>query len=247
MLKFLGRGSAFNTKEGNTAAYIKEDGCLLLIDCGSNIFEKIISRGLLDDVTEVNVAITHRHPDHVGSLGDLIFYCFFKKKIKVNLWSEDYYLTELLLLNGVTRDKYEFKYSGNIGKMNATIRFVYANHTGVYKNAQGEISEQYSVYERPIDLFSCYSIIIEKEGKSLFYSGDVKYVPWWDEGNHDIYYIDTCFADYPDNVHYNVDHLLKDIQSRDESLINKVWCMHLDSDQTITRAKECGFNVVENE
>ena len=31
-LKFLGRGSAFNVKEGNTSAYYKKDNMLLLID-----------------------------------------------------------------------------------------------------------------------------------------------------------------------------------------------------------------------
>ena len=39
-LKFLGRGSGFNTKEGNTAAYCIKDDMLLLIDCGESVFQK---------------------------------------------------------------------------------------------------------------------------------------------------------------------------------------------------------------
>lgn len=50
MLKFLGRGSAFNTEEGNTSAYIKENRTLFLIDCGSNIFERIMFKDLLYDL-----------------------------------------------------------------------------------------------------------------------------------------------------------------------------------------------------
>ena len=38
MLKFLGRGSAFNTKEGNTSAYyITKNNNLILFDCGSTV------------------------------------------------------------------------------------------------------------------------------------------------------------------------------------------------------------------
>lgn len=37
-LKFLGRGSGYNVKEGNTSAYIIKNNSLLLIDCGNDIF-----------------------------------------------------------------------------------------------------------------------------------------------------------------------------------------------------------------
>ena len=40
-LNFLGRGAAFNPKEGNTAAFIKEGDRLLLIDCGESVFRQI--------------------------------------------------------------------------------------------------------------------------------------------------------------------------------------------------------------
>ena len=73
-LKFLGRGSAFNVKEGNTSAYYKKDNILLLIDCGTTVFKSILDQHLLDNVKEVNVLITHLHDDHVGSLSSLIRY-----------------------------------------------------------------------------------------------------------------------------------------------------------------------------
>ena len=45
-LKFLGRGSAFNVKEGNTAAYYKEGDKMLLIDCGETVFSTIVKHML---------------------------------------------------------------------------------------------------------------------------------------------------------------------------------------------------------
>ena len=77
-LTFIGRGSAFNVKEGNTSSYIKKGGHLLLIDCGSDVFKNLIEKNILKDVSEVDVLLTHMHPDHFGSLGDLIFYTYFK-------------------------------------------------------------------------------------------------------------------------------------------------------------------------
>ncbi len=49
-LKFLGRGAAFNPKEGNNSAYFIENNQLFLIDCGENIFERLVENGLLESV-----------------------------------------------------------------------------------------------------------------------------------------------------------------------------------------------------
>ena len=68
-LKFLGRGAAFNPKEGNNSAYFIENNQLFLIDCGENIFERLVENGLLESVESINLMITHTHSDHVGSLG----------------------------------------------------------------------------------------------------------------------------------------------------------------------------------
>ena len=43
-LLFLGRGAAFNPKEGNTSAYFLENNQLFLIDCGESVFERIINK-----------------------------------------------------------------------------------------------------------------------------------------------------------------------------------------------------------
>ena len=243
-LKFLGRGSAFNVKEGNTSAYIKKNGTLFLIDCGSNIFERIINNNLLEGVENVYVAITHRHPDHVGSLGDLIFYCYYVLKIKVCLLDNyDYELRQYLLTVGVTRDKYNTS-DNYIEDLNLNIQKVSAYHCKVYQNAHGDIYDNYRESDNPINLFECNSFKITYNNKSIFYSGDTSYVLFREVRDYDEYYIDCCIADYNGNVHYNVNKLYSDCIDANIN-IQKVWCMHFDSDEAIDRAKELGFNVVE--
>ena len=63
-LKFLGRGAAFNPKEGNNSAYFIENNQLFLIDCGESIFERLFENGLLKSVESINLMITHTHYDH---------------------------------------------------------------------------------------------------------------------------------------------------------------------------------------
>ena len=75
-LKFLGRGSAFNVKEGNTSAYFIEEDQLFLIDCGEDVFAKLKQKSLLGGVRVVNLMITHTHSDHIGSLGSLVLYLY---------------------------------------------------------------------------------------------------------------------------------------------------------------------------
>lgn len=84
-LIFLGRGSAFNTCEGNTSAYFIDNNELFLIDCGESVFGELKERNILNDVSCVNILITHTHSDHVGSIGSLIMYCYYVLKIGVNI------------------------------------------------------------------------------------------------------------------------------------------------------------------
>ena len=49
-LKFLGRGSAFNTAEGNTSAYHIIDNTLILFDCGETVFHTLIKNNKLSNL-----------------------------------------------------------------------------------------------------------------------------------------------------------------------------------------------------
>ena len=84
-LSFLGRGAAFNPKEGNNSAYFIENNQLFLIDCGESIFEKLVSTGLVDSVDTINLMITHTHSDHIGCLGTLAMYSYFTLQKPLNI------------------------------------------------------------------------------------------------------------------------------------------------------------------
>jgi len=235
MLKFIGTGSAFNTKLGNISAYIKENGILLLIDCGELTFDRILKMNLLDNVSEVHIVVTHTHPDHIGSLGSLIFYCHFIKKIKPIFHSADDKFIELLEFMGIT---YEHCYLYNcsfdrfaeIKTLNLQLLFIPTKHV------------------KEIDSFGILILNINTR-KNAYYSGDSCEIPkqilyGLECGELHCLYQDTCKADYHGNVHLSLRKLTELIP---EELRGRVWCMHLDGGFDVSEAKELGFNVAEIE
>lgn len=229
-LKFLGRGSAFNVKEGNTSAYIKLGDMLLLIDCGESVFQRILEKNLLDDIKEVNVLITHLHSDHCGSLSSLIMYCYFVKKIQPTiLYPDKREITDYLDLSGCTDDM-----------------FNYVNPDGIEINSLNlGITMCPSKHVEEIKSYS-YLLWLDEENK-IYYSGDTSIVS--DavlrllKRGHIIYH-DTCLADYKGNVHTSLRKLCESVPKEHRS---KVWCMHIDNIELIEKAKAEGFNVVEVE
>lgn len=82
-LKFLGTGSAFNTKLGNTSAYLlnNDKSAMLLFDCGETVFSKL--KPILEknkNISEFTICITHSHSDHIGSLPTLLYYLYYMYK-----------------------------------------------------------------------------------------------------------------------------------------------------------------------
>ena len=238
MLNFIGRGSAFNTKEGNNCAYIKKDEHLLLIDCGSSKFGRLIEANLLDGVKRITVLITHLHPDHIGSLGDLIFYSYysiapmFKKKIKVIAPTPiigD--VRKVLELTGVNLHIYN---SDHIDDM-----YVFdADEVGVNHVLPMIVSHA--------EELQCFGYLLVNNGEVTYYSGDSNTIPEImlemlknDTITH--FYQDTCQADYEGNVHLSLRKLTELIPYE---LRHKVYCMHLDEKFDEQTAKDLGFNVV---
>lgn len=236
MLKFIGTGSAFNTKLGNNSAYIKEDGKLFLIDCGSSNFGIMKESGFLDDVEEIHVYITHTHADHVGSLADLIFYMYYAKggfKKRVLVYAQwDLEVDEYLEMNGITRE-----------------------HCGYYPISTNETVDiedfglEILSYETThVTEIKSYGLTINDytNKKFIIYTGDsreiVADINTMLEYVVDYLYVDTCSQDYEGNVHLSLFKLHQAIKKEHR---DKVWCMHLDEKFDEDLAESLGFNVAQ--
>jgi ribonuclease BN (tRNA processing enzyme) len=238
LLNFIGSGSAFNTKFGNNGAFIKEGDILFLIDCGSSTFERLQRFKVLDGVNHIYVLMTHTHPDHVGSLGDLIFYGYYNLEhylgnVPVKVFAPfDLTIRHLLRDMGVDERYYDL------------VQF--DESSGVHF---GDFHIQFeSVPVSHVDNLKSFGYIIRHKNKKCYYSGDCNAIPSFiidqlENNNFDLMYQDTCKADYEGNVHLSLRELSEII---DLGLRHKVFCMHLDSDFNKEEAESLGFNVVLN-
>jgi len=234
MLKFLGRGSAFNVKEGNTSAYTAEKGSILLFDCGESVFNAMRQQNVLQGIPDVNVLITHTHPDHAGSLGTLAMYTRFEKKSRLNILLDENALhlkniEGLLEASGVKPDWVNFKNVDTLGFDNVgNLRFVPTSHCDEIKS---------------------HGIAFDTPCGSSYYSGDTREITQIYDiitgGNTiDKVYVDVTTLDYSKNVHLSLREL---DQAIPQGLREKFYCMHVNNDDCIARAKQLGFNVVEVE
>lgn len=233
-LQFLGRGSAFYPKEGNTSAYFIENKQLFLIDCGESVFEKLVENNLLESVDAIHLMITHTHSDHIGSIGTLAMYSYYTlgKPINIIMKKELKHLPNIeKILNGfgctsfmynyVDERQYDHKFTSF-----QNIRYIETDHCNE---------------------LSCYSLLFTTSNGLIYYSGDTKEVETVKSllasGQAiDKLYMDTTTANFKDNVHLNIEILKGQIPDEFKS---KVYCMHINSDQCIKEAKNAGFNVVE--
>lgn len=231
MLQFIGCGSAFNTALGNNGAFIKKDRELFMIDCGSSTFERLQRAKLLDDVDTVHVLMTHTHPDHIGSLGDLIFYGYYEMgefaKPSIHVYApEGLNVQEILRMMAVNDEQYGFQV---------------VDHGRI----MGMDFEAFKVTHVPE--LNAFAYLLKMESKSVYYSGDCNEIPSailekFKSGEIDYFYQDTSKLDYPGNVHLSLGKLTELIP---QELRSKVYCMHLDNQFDPEEAKRLGFHVVE--
>lgn len=233
-LKFLGNGGSDNQLQGNTSAYFVENRSLFLIDCGENIFERILNRKLLDTVDKVYVFITHTHSDHVGSIGSLIFHCYFIKKIELNIVipsnARNYNdVKELLRIYGVCKDWckiIEPREINNKFSSFSTVEYVETLH---------------------VNQIPCYGLLFDTKDGIVYYSGDTSEINNIKEliksnKKIDKIYIDCTTTNTENNVHYYIGKANEEI---DLSIRNKFYCMHFNKPECMEVAKSYGFNVVE--
>ena len=247
-LKFLGIGSAFNTKLGNTSAYIKATDSLLLIDCGEDVFKKILELNLLDNINNINILITHLHSDHAGSLGSLIFYCSLILKKKANIYYPHMEnLEKLLLLQGVSKEHYNVIPNKQLEELNLTFEEVSTYHVDIFKDSSDNVYYGEKKNISDIRIFDCFGYRIKHNNNSIYYSGDSHHITSEDielleKAGYDELYQDTCGLDYPGNAHLSLNLLCTLIKPQYR---NKVYCMHIDKAFDVNEAKTLGFNIAE--
>lgn len=232
MLKFIGIGSAFNTALGNTSAFVKKESSLILIDCGGTVFHRVQELGLLAAVKNMYIIITHMHPDHVGSLGEVIFYNHYILKNKVNvIYPDKEHMTQFLLNIGVSEEMYHL---------------ISNTETEIQDEVFGKFSIEYMPVSH-VDTIEAYSFILKLDGRTIYYSGDSNTIneqvlSKLEKGELDNIYQDTCGLDYEENPHLSFDRLKQLIA---KPYRDKVYCMHLDKQLNRAEIIKEGFNAAE--
>jgi mRNA degradation ribonuclease J1/J2 len=232
-LTFLGRGSAFNTTEGNNCAFFKQNGKMLLIDCGETTFSAIKQKNVLQDVEQVFVVITHTNSDHIGSLSSLALFCYFAKKTKINIVLSPFEKHNQLVLNLL------YGMGANSEWINTVSVEQMLSHFDSIQNL--------TFLPTPhVEEFDSYGLEFKTDKGIVYYSADTstdKYVKQYIAlpTLHKMY-VDTSKSDYEGNVHLSTAKLTNAVEP---SLRHKVWCMHIDNIDNIPTLKQLGFNVVE--
>lgn len=236
-LKFLGRGSAFNVEEGNTSAYFIKDNILFLIDCGETVFYELKSCNKLQhlikehDIKDIHVYITHLHSDHIGSLSSLIYYCYYVLGMEIKIHYPDidrfYFgynspLIQLLTLQGNVIDTH--------------YEFLLEPHECICSKKVTHVNE-----------FKSYSYTINlDDDKKIYYSGDCKEIESElieiNNGSYNQVYLESCLNESA--VHMCIDYL-DEVISKDKTIRDRIYIMHIDSLDLIEKVKEYGFKVVE--
>lgn len=224
ILRFLGYGAAFHPVFGNTSAYFVKNRDLYLIDCGETVFHKLYERDMLTEYENIYVIITHRHADHVGSLGSLISYIYFVLGKKVTVIHPDTELQDFLDLTGIDRAAYT---------MNICMKTVIG----------GVMIEAIPV--KHAEDMNCYGYLISDSGRTIYYSGDSYEIPkrildTFLDGK-----IAELFQDTASKVSAHRSHLpLPELAGLiPPELRKQVFCMHFNCDFS-DEIDEMGFNNV---
>lgn len=221
ILKFIGTGSCFNTKFGNTSAYYynPNEKHLFLIDCGETVFSSIRYSSILSEAEKIDILITHLHSDHAGSLESLIYFCKYVKNIVPTVIFPDIYEMKEHLKR-VSQEFYNLVTPNEYTKFN--IAYVAQHH---------------------VIGMEAFGYLLTINGKEIFYSGDSKSIDSrvlrvFNYGNIDYFYQDV--SKFNSDVYMNVEELTRIIPEEKRKFVT---CMHFDDSETVELAKSYGFKV----
>lgn len=235
-LTFLGRGSAFYPKEGNTSAYFIENKQLFLIDCGESVFKELLEKGILESIDEINLLLTHTHSAHIGSIGSLTLYSYYtlQKPLQIIMKEGAKYITNInKILSGFGCTKEMYHYISE-----KEFDYKYQNFQSVRL-----------LETRHVDELHCYGILFQTENGLIYYSGDTKELVnikllLESKEKIDKIYVDTSAANFPGNPHLYIEDLYKEIP---EKFRDKIFCMHFNNEECMKKASQLGFHVVSTE
>lgn len=224
-IKFLGIGSAYNTKWLNSNAYFIVANSLYLLDCGESTFGKLMELGILNDnYNGIYVLLTHLHADHAGSLPSLCSYCVSHLKIKVQVVYPGNEVDTYLQIVGIPADDYEH--------INTDVFISNALNATALKGEH-------------IPGYPSYGWMIESAGDNIYFSGDARTIhptvlSKLLAGEMKMVYHDVEFneAEKVNGCHLQYQQLLRVVPPENRS---HFCCMHLNCDYR-DMAQHDGFN-----
>lgn len=245
-LRFLGRGSAFNPKEGNTSAYYIENKHLILLDCGETVYSDIVKVDLLKDIEKVDIFITHLHSDHVGSLSSLIYYLYYVKNIVPTVtFPIKKQLIDYLEASGNVEGIHYIINGASKYVENIEITPNKVSHYELFKDTETNriVANSFISKSSIKNVFHSYGYYLKSPDKKIYYSGDSNEFNI-DLEDIDIVYQDCALTDREDYPHLTFNQLCEKVKKEDR---HKVKLMHIDNDDIFSLAFENGFEVVDLE
>lgn len=228
---FSGVGNAFNTLYGNTSAYLKKHNEMILIDCGSSVFKSMKEQNAFVELERLTIIITHTHPDHVGSLGDLIFYAYFVCHIRPTIiFPNQALMTDFLRVMGV--EPYQYA-------LNAQ------DETILTEGAFGGFSVKFYLSQH-VDAIPSYGLKLGFGSDTIYYSGDALTIPVdildaFEKNHIQRIYQDVSCSTITNNVHLTLNQLNAIIPQAHR---HRIFCMHYESDACVIEIKKCGYQTL---
>ena len=176
----LGVGDLSHPSLTNTSFLLKWQSTAL-IDCGYNVFEKLLLKYPHEIKHIHEVYITHLHSDHVGSLGQLIYYRFFKYNLSTtifapeNIFEKVKLFLELTVSNISDVDSTAFR---QFNKKCYNLQVTYSSFkTDHFGNESGGFYINKIVFTGDTDILNPESFIFDETTKAIFHDCTIHPIP----------------------------------------------------------------------